>query len=264
MSSVNNQGVRIHYEVEGQGPPLVMQYGQYFPLEIWYELNYVNALQDHCQLILVDARGQGDSDKPYDPAAYRIELMASDVVAVLDHLGLHRAHYMGYSSGGYLGFALARHAQPRIRSLILGGTAPYPGPDPAAETAWHAEQADRLATQTTAEFAADIEAFIVSQGFPPFSPRMKSAMLKHDLRALVAWHRSVVSGVPAYDDMLGAIAVPCLLYAGEETEEYADARRAAAEIPGAAFVDILNGQHLEGGTWIETLKPHILRTVGQA
>jgi hypothetical protein len=43
MSSVNNQGVRIHYEVEGQGPPLVMQYGQYFPLEIWYELNYVNA-----------------------------------------------------------------------------------------------------------------------------------------------------------------------------------------------------------------------------
>lgn len=264
MSSVNNQGVRIHYEVEGQGPPLVMQYGQYFPLEIWYELNYVNALQDHCQLILVDARGQGDSDKPYDPAAYRIELMASDVVAVLDHLGLHRAHYMGYSSGGYLGFALARHALPRIRSLILGGTAPYPGPDPAAETAWHAEQADRLATQTTAQFAADIEAFILSQGFPPFSSRIKSAMLKHDPSALVAWNRSVASGVPAYDDMLDAIAVPCLLYAGGETEEYADARRAATEIPGASFVGIPNGQHLEGGTWIETLKPHILRTVGQA
>lgn len=264
MPFVNNQGIAIHYEVEGQGPPLVMQYGQYFPLEIWYELNYVDALRDHCQLILVDARGHGQSDKPYDPEAYRIELMASDIVAVLDHMGLDRASYMGYSSGGYLGYALAEHAQHRLRSLILGGTAPYTGSDPAAETAWHIDQANGLTTQTTAEFVANIEAFVVSLGFSPFSSRLKSAMMKHDLCALVAWHRPVVSGIPAYDDIPGKIYVPCLLYAGEDTEEYADARRAAAEIPAAVFVGIPNGQHLEGGAWIESLKPHILRSVSQA
>jgi pimeloyl-ACP methyl ester carboxylesterase len=263
MPFVNNLGVRIHYEVEGQGPPLIMQYGQYFPLEIWYELNYVDVLKNHCQLILVDARGHGQSDKPYDPEAYQIELMMSDIVAVLDHRGLDRASYMGYSSGGYLGYALAKHAPHRLRSLILGGTEPYTGPDPAAETAWHIDQANRLTTQTTAEFVASIEAFVVSLGFSPFSPRLRSAMMRHDLCALVAWHRSVVSSIPAYDDIPGKISVPCLLYAGEDTEEYANARRAAEEIPDAAFVGIPNGQHLEGGTWIETLKPHVIRTAGR-
>jgi pimeloyl-ACP methyl ester carboxylesterase len=186
MPFANNHRVRIHYETEGRGPPVVLQYGQYFPLEIWYELNYVRVMQDNCRLILVDARGHGDSDKPHDPAAYRVELMASDIISVLDDLGLETAHYMGYSS------------------------------------------------------------------------------LKHDLQALVAWHRSVIEGVPAYDDILSTIAVPCLIYAGENTGEYADAARAAQEIPGAVFVGISNGEHLEGGTWIDILWPHISRIVKSA
>ena len=49
MPFSNNQGIRIHYEIEGSGIPLVLQYGQYFPLDIWYELNYVSALKDHYQ-----------------------------------------------------------------------------------------------------------------------------------------------------------------------------------------------------------------------
>jgi hypothetical protein len=44
MPFTNNHGIRIHYEAEGEGPPLVLQYGQYFPLDIWHELNYVSAL----------------------------------------------------------------------------------------------------------------------------------------------------------------------------------------------------------------------------
>jgi pimeloyl-ACP methyl ester carboxylesterase len=72
-----------------------------------------------------------------------------------------------------------------------------------------------------------------------------------------------VSGIPAHDDIPGKISVPCLLYAGEDAEEYANARRAAEEIPDAAFVGIPNGQHLEGGTWIETLKPHVIRIAGR-
>ena len=104
MPFADNQGVRIHYETEGYGVPVVLQYGQYFPLNIWYEHHYVRVMKDDCRLILVDARGHGDSDKPHDPAAYQMERMASDIVAVLDALHLEKAHYMGYSSGGVLSF----------------------------------------------------------------------------------------------------------------------------------------------------------------
>ena len=129
MPYVDNHGVQIHYELEGHGVPVVLQYGQYFPLDIWHEHHYVRVMKEDCRLILVDARGHGDSDKPYDPEAYRIELMASDIIAVLDVLGIPKAHYMGYSSGGFLGFSLAKLAQERCLSLILGGTAPYAGDD---------------------------------------------------------------------------------------------------------------------------------------
>ena len=262
MPSANNNGVRIHYETEGRGAPVVLQYGQYFPLDIWYELNYVRVMQDDCRLILVDARGQGDSDKPHDPEAYRIELMASDIVSVLDELGLDKAHYMGYSSGGALGFALARYAPRRCSSLILGGTYPYSGAD---DGSWHAERIETLERQTAADLVAGLEDSLASMHIPPLSARMKAGMLKHDTRALIAWHRAVrdMAGL-SFEDVLDTISVPCLLYAGEDAEEYTLAQKAAQEIPGASFVGIPRGGHLEGGTWIDILWPHIGRIVRSA
>lgn len=259
MPFAYNHGVRIHYEIEGHGAPVVLQYGQYFPLDIWYEHHYVRTMKDDCRLILVDARGQGDSDKPYDPAAYRIERMASDIVAVLDELALDKAHYMGYSSGGFLGFALAKYAPERCSSFILGGTTPFA--DTEAD-AWHAKRIERLGQQTTADFVAGLEDILASQGLPPLSPRMRTAMLKHDTRALVAWHQAVLeeSGL-SFAGVLGTISAPCLLYAGESAEDYALAQRTAQEICGAALVGIPNGGHLEGGTWIELLWPHIRQIV---
>src|SRR5690349_5576708 len=109
MPYVNNKGVRIHYEVEGEGPPLVLQHGSAGSLGDWRELGYVEALKQANRLILIDARGHGESDKPHDVAAYDIALRASDVVAVLNELGVREASYMGYSLGGWIGFGLAKH-----------------------------------------------------------------------------------------------------------------------------------------------------------
>lgn len=210
MPFVDNHGVRIHYELEGHGNPVVLQYGQYFPLDIWYEHHYVRAMKDDCRLILVDARGHGDSDKPHDPAAYQMERMASDIVAVLDALHLEKAHYMGYSSGGALGFALAQYAPQRCSALILGGTYPYSSPDSGS---WHTERIEALTKQTTEDFVVGLEDFLASQGFPPLSPRMRTAMLKHDTRALIRLapgspgpSRAVVRGCPGHD----LCAVPAL------------------------------------------------------
>jgi pimeloyl-ACP methyl ester carboxylesterase len=60
---------------------------------------YVEALRPDYQLILVDARGHGASDKPHEPAAYALSLRVSDIVAVLDALHLSTAHFWGYSMG---------------------------------------------------------------------------------------------------------------------------------------------------------------------
>ena len=263
MPFATNQGIRIHYEVEGQGPPLVLQYGQYWPLDIWYELNYVSALKKDCKLILIDARGHGDSDKPHDPEAYRIELMVKDIVSVLDELGFEKAHYMGYSSGGYLGFGIAKYAPERCYSLILGGAHPYPNEDSEAAAAWRNEQIENLEKESTADFVEGLEQYLASEHLPTLSPQMRTRMLTHDTQALIAWLRQ--SGKrPSFEDILSELSIPCLLYYGEQDAGYSEAQRAAQEIPGGSFVSIPNGGHLEGGTWINILRPYIIQMVKDA
>ena len=83
MPYTTHQGVRLHYQVEGEGPPLVLQHGFTDSLQTWYELGYVEALQRDYRLILVDARGHGHSDKPHDPDAYAMAVIVGDIVAVL-------------------------------------------------------------------------------------------------------------------------------------------------------------------------------------
>ena len=104
MPYADNQGVRIHYEVEGNGPPLVLQHGFTDSLQTWYDLGYVEALKAGHRLILIDARGHGASDKPHEPKAYRSERNAANVVAVLQELEIPHAHFFGYSMGGWIAF----------------------------------------------------------------------------------------------------------------------------------------------------------------
>ena len=125
MPDVVGEGVRIHYEVEGIGPPLVLHHGFAAALGMWHRNGAVTALRDHYQLILIDARGHGQSDKPHTPAAYSQRQTAADVVAVLDDLGIKTAHFYGYSLGGLVGFYLGKYAPDRMRSLALGGVHPH-------------------------------------------------------------------------------------------------------------------------------------------
>src|ERR1700726_2295119 len=104
MPYTGNQGVRIHYRIEGAGLPLVLQHGFTRSLEDWKSCGYIARLKSDYQVILIDARGHGQSDKPRDPEAYRLEKRVGDVVvAVLNDLGIGKAHYWGYSMGGWLG-----------------------------------------------------------------------------------------------------------------------------------------------------------------
>ena len=84
MPYAMNDGVRIYYEREGSGPPLVLQHGFTRSLEGWRDSGYVDALKDTYDLILVDARGHGRSDKPHDSADYVLDKRVGDILAVMD------------------------------------------------------------------------------------------------------------------------------------------------------------------------------------
>lgn len=94
-------------------------------MEMWYDSGYEKPLKNDYQLILIDVRGHGASDKPHDPKSYKSELLVSDVVAVLDDLNINKAHFLGYLMGGWIGFGIAKYAPERFKSLIRGGMNPY-------------------------------------------------------------------------------------------------------------------------------------------
>ena len=73
MPRVDNKGISIHYRVEGNGPPLVLGHGITDSSDVFYERGYVAALKPKYRLVLIDARGHGQSDKPHEPQSYTSE-----------------------------------------------------------------------------------------------------------------------------------------------------------------------------------------------
>jgi pimeloyl-ACP methyl ester carboxylesterase len=126
-------GVRIHYELDGVegGTPLVLHHGVYGHLDDWHRgkpTSYVAALRDRFRLILLDARGHGESDQPTQFEDYDFRTRVLDVLAVIQAAGLgptERAHFFGYSMGAHIGMSAAIYAPQRFASLFLGGASPY-------------------------------------------------------------------------------------------------------------------------------------------
>ena len=134
MPYANNNGVKIYYEVEGQGPPFVLAHALMDTLNCWRQNGYVDALKTDYRLVLFDARGRGRTDIPREASAYDYNLLSGDVLTILDELGIAKAHYFGYSMGARVGFLLATRNAGRFFSFIFGGNTPYDIPEVAAKT----------------------------------------------------------------------------------------------------------------------------------
>jgi len=113
-------GVRIRYQVSGSGPAVVLVHGFGETLERWGRTQASQVLSPHFQVIVFDIRAHGRSGKPHDPQAYGPEL-ASDVVRLLEHLGIGKAHIVGYSMGALVGLDMALLHPRHVASLVLGG-----------------------------------------------------------------------------------------------------------------------------------------------
>jgi pimeloyl-ACP methyl ester carboxylesterase len=114
-------GVTIQYTVEGQGEPVVLIHGLYASAQLnWRFPGVIKALGTNYQIIAMDVRGHGGSGKPENESDYGIEL-EEDVVRLLDHLKIEKAHVVGYSMGGMITMKLLTRHPERVKSAVLGG-----------------------------------------------------------------------------------------------------------------------------------------------
>jgi pimeloyl-ACP methyl ester carboxylesterase len=119
--TLDADGVKIRYYVKGQGEPVVLIHGWIASADLnWTLPGITAALAKNYQVIALDVRGHGRSDKPTKEEAYGPELV-EDVVRLLDHLKIKKAHIVGYSMGGIITAKfLAKHPD-RALSGTLGG-----------------------------------------------------------------------------------------------------------------------------------------------
>jgi pimeloyl-ACP methyl ester carboxylesterase len=114
-AEINN--VEIYYEIDGQGEPLLLLHGGFCNGTYWRAI--IPALAKKYQVIVMDSRGHGRSTFDDQPITY--ELMASDVLGLMDHLKIKKADIVGYSDGGIIGLELAIHHRERLNRVVAFG-----------------------------------------------------------------------------------------------------------------------------------------------
>src|SRR5271168_365579 len=241
MPFVENQGAKIHWDEQGQGPPVLLIMGLGYPSCMWHRTQPV--LAEQYQTIALDNRGVGQSDAP--PGAYPIALMASDAAAVLDAAGIESAHVFGVSMGGMIAQEFALQYPSRVRSLILGCTAAG-GP--------HAVQAQPEALQ--AILRRDVTPEQAKEAIIPFiydaaTPRER---IDEDMAIRMKWYPTPqgymgqlqgIFGWEAYS-RLAQITAPTLVIHGETDQlvPVANGRLISDRIPGAKLMLIPHASHI--------------------
>ncbi len=107
-------GIKIWYAVYGHGQPVILLHGGLANSNYWG--NQVPALAKHYQVIVMDSRGHGRSTRNEQPYGY--DLMASDVVGLMDFLKIQKAAVVGWSDGAILGLDIAIHHPERLTKLF--------------------------------------------------------------------------------------------------------------------------------------------------
>ena len=250
MPFATNDGIRIHYEVEGAGAPLVLFHGLTGSGERWRDTGYVSGLANDYRLILIDARGHGQSDKPHDPASYAREIQAADVVAVLDDLGVDRAHFLG-PLHGWQRRAHARPRPPRPRPLAdhhrlqpvrrRGGGGRRDGGLGGGSRGWHRRLRRRLRT--------------APRRAPRRRPRPLAGQRRRGPIRLRRHHDRRGGRQPRATSL--PIATPVMFLVGTEEPFVEQARTAASLLPNGAFVSLEGLDHVQTFFRSDLLLPHV-------
>lgn len=211
-----SDGVRIHYTVEGAGTPVVLLHGFAVDSELnWRTPGVLPALSRSFRVIAPDLRGHGRSEKSHDPSAYGGK-MVEDVLNLLDHLAIERAHIVGYSMGSTLALNLAVNHPDRILSLVLGGSGWI-----RPETQWVEDLRRRSEALEDLAPGQSITGVLFPPGAPEPPPdvraQMQAKLEANDPRALAAVSRQLPE-LWISEAALRSSRVPTLALIGEQDE----------------------------------------------
>lgn len=236
MATFNSDGTEIAFIDEGghDGPSqqtVLLIHGFASSLRVnWVDTGWVSALKAAgYRVAAYDNRGHGRSAKLYEPSSYGAPIMAEDARRLLDHLGISKAHVMGYSMGARIAAFLALAHPQRVRSLVFGGLGinmvrGMAGTGPIAR-ALEAESIEQVTNPTARTFRA-------------FAEQTGS-----DLKALAACIRSSRDPITAED--LQRLACPLLVAVGEHDVIGGPAQALADLVPGAIGFEIVGRDHMK-------------------
>jgi 3-oxoadipate enol-lactonase len=243
--------VALHHVIEGPGDGPVVLLGSSLGtnLEVWDP--QVPALDGRLRVVRFDHRGHGRS--PVPPGPYEIADLAGDVLALMDRLGIERAHYCGLSIGAMVGMSLALDAPHRIDRLVLMCTAAHHPP----AAAW-AERARTVLAAGDAEPVADtIVDRWLTPGFAREHPAVRRA-LREMLVSQPPHGYAACCGAIERMDLRGdlpRITAPTLVIAGADDPAAAPEHQQliADAIPGARLALVADAAHLAS-----VQQPHIV------
>ncbi len=218
MPFLQSNGVNLYYEIHGNGQPLILIPGLGYDGWMWHKM--IPGLAEHFQVITFDNRGSGQSDKP--PGPYSAQLLAADVVGILDEFRLDKAHIMGHSMGGFIAQALAVDAPNRVDKLILSATN-FGGPRHVPIT----PEAMAVLTDVSGDPIERLRRGIVISCAPGFAERRPDVVedwinhrIAHPIdpagyQAQLAIGLSLMPEAAAFEHKLAAVTAPTLILFGE-------------------------------------------------
>jgi len=241
----NSAGVKIHYTIEGKGEPVILIHGYAASIAAnWGAPGIIKGLSDSYQVIAIDNRGHGQSDKPHDAADYG-EKMIDDVIRLMDHLKIKKAHVVGYSMGGFMTMALLTEHPNRLLTATLGG-AGWNNPNDHSQTDLLNSLADSL------EQGKGIGPLIVALnpvGAPPPTPQAvemtnKMFLAANDPLALAAVARGMGYFPAVTEAQIRANKIPVLALIGQVDPLKVGVDRLDGLMPHLKIVVIPAANHL--------------------
>ena len=211
---VDINGIQIYYEVHGEGEPLLLLHGGLGSSDYWPD--QLGPFSERYRVIAMDSRGHGRSTFDDTPISY--DLMTSDVIGLLDHLGVEKTDVLGWSDGGVIGLNMAIHHPGRVGKVIAYG-ANY-SPAGVREDIMENERFLAYVGRATADY----------QKLSPAPGRWEEFM--GNLGNMWATEPTFTA------EELGSITAPVLVFAGVEEEGIREehTRELASLIPSADLV----------------------------
>lgn len=234
VGSFDSDGLKIHYEVFGQGKPIILVHGWGVDLKKnWVENGWVEALRPVRQVVALDCRGHGKSSKPHDQAVYSYGAMARDVLHLMDHLGIKKADLFGYSMGAFMGVHLLGHERKRFSSVVMGGIG-----DETEQT----KDARFIAEALRAKDPSKITNPVGSAYRAYVESDRNNDLEALALSALQMWPEGFPLKLGGAG--LAKVDIPVLIVDGENDHYVDGAKKLAGAIPGAKLVTIPDTDHL--------------------